>query len=102
MIPPRPQRPTPNELRQSWDVTVRFLEKAKTDLPVEKLSEYEHCLAHNELELAFDELERIGEEAPRSVEFLKALIAAAENMGLELRASALRRTLDRIEKKEHE
>lgn len=43
---------------------------------------YEDWLSHNELELAFDELEGIGDEIDFSHAFWSEMLAAAENMSL--------------------
>jgi hypothetical protein len=47
-------------------------------------------LDHNELELAFDELESIGDEAHAAAPFWAELAQAAENMGLTQHAARCR------------
>ena len=100
MIPPRPERPTQNELRESWAITVSLLESAKQELTASQLGDYTEFLCHNELELALDELERAGDEGPRSAKFWQLLAAAADNMKLVKRAADLRKRFDVVGNKE--
>jgi hypothetical protein len=79
-----------DELQRSWQITTQHLEAAKHNLPEElpnwvksgPLLQYEEWLSHNELELAFDELEEIGHEIHCNQVFWSELLAAAENMRL--------------------
>ena len=78
------------DLRQSWDITRRHLESARHLLPHSSredseggsLSAFEEFLSHNELGLAFDELEMIGLGNPCTPEFWREMLAAAESMRL--------------------
>jgi hypothetical protein len=79
-----------NPFENSWKVTKDHFKNA-VDLLPEKLikgdegagiEEYFNCLSHNELELALNELEFIGEANNVSVKFWNELLLAAENMGL--------------------
>lgn len=74
-------------LLDSWNITRLHLDNARNLLPSSLLESgsieaYEELLSHNELELAFDELEMLGEASSSSSEFWQELLAAAENMGL--------------------
>ena len=123
---PRPsnEQPSRKELQRSWEVTVGFLETARREIGLdggrhqqerpfttgspeavhwdftpkrlERLAEYEEYLAHNELELALDELEQIGEEGVRSISYWQNLLAAADNMGLAKHAVRYRRKLNEL------
>ena len=65
------------DLQQSWDITRRHLERARQFLPPSSkeaaedgsLTTFEDFLSHNELGLAFDELEMIGTDNPCAPEF---------------------------------
>src|SRR5262245_18731777 len=78
------------DLRKSWRTTQRHLEEARKQLPAQlaesgegwSLLQYAEWLAHNELELAFDELEGLGSENNCRREFWVEMHAAAANMGL--------------------
>jgi DNA-binding SARP family transcriptional activator len=88
-------------LRQSWKITETLLERAKLALPAphkarEKdyaalLAQYREFLDRNELELALDMLEELGDLAPCRGRFWRDLARAAENMGLRERALELDR-----------
>jgi hypothetical protein len=88
-------------LRESWNVTCSHLERARTLLPsdlsvdpdVGSLERYHEWMEHNELELAFNELEGLGEinECPQA--FWQELLAAAENMQLDRHAQRCRTKL---------
>jgi len=75
---------------QSWAVTRGHLDNARHLLPERlrdsdegwSLERYEEWLAHNELELALEELEGLGDENDAPTAFWAELLAAAENMGL--------------------
>jgi hypothetical protein len=73
-------------LPESWERTRGHLARAWVELPSgdsADLSAYHELLDHNELELAMEELQRVGEHrtAPRS--FWAALSEAAVEMGLD-------------------
>ena len=89
-------------LEESWRSTTRHLESARVHLPLdlpahvefESLVRYEEWLSHNELELAFDELEGIGVEVDcRQSTFWSELLAAAEEMSLPKHAERCRQRL---------
>jgi hypothetical protein len=84
-------------LERSWEVARQHLNAAKSELPTERLAGYEDWLSHNELELAFDELEAIGNEAARSRTFWSELLAAAKNMRLRDRADRCRKKLRELD-----
>ena len=90
MVPPRPQRPTPEELLKSWAITTRHLTAAAEALGGPHRREYEEFMVHNELELALDQLEAFGEESHQPQQFWEHLLAAAENMGLTKHAARYR------------
>lgn len=89
------------ELEQSWAITKRHLAAAKQELPVQlpkfedgwSPERYDEWFSHNELELAFDELEGIGAQVECSRRFWEELLAAAENMGLTEHAARCRHWL---------
>jgi hypothetical protein len=78
-------------LRKSWEITENFLNSAFNLLPnnpqpnseeggtVENYKEY---LEHNELELALDELEGLGEVNKVSKDYWRNLLNAAKQMSL--------------------
>ena len=78
------------DVQESWDITRRHLEKArhvlaaswKGDWKGGSLTAFEEFLSHNELGLAFDELEMIGMDYPCPPEFWREMLAAAESMQL--------------------
>jgi hypothetical protein len=78
------------DLQDSWNITRLYLDNARNLLPSPLKDEskgrgieaYEEWLSSNELGLAFDELEMLGEANSCSREFWQELLAAAENMGL--------------------
>ena len=96
-----------DELERSWRITRSHLATARSLIPDiippsdegYSLTRYDDWLLHNELELAFDELEGLGEENDFGHEFWKALLAAAENMGLEKHAKRCRDSLARYQPK---
>lgn len=77
-------------LQESWDMTRHHLERARHLLPPStkgdsdggSLTEFEDFLSHNEMGLAFDELEMIGVGNPCPPEFWREMLAAAESMHL--------------------
>jgi hypothetical protein len=77
-------------VQQSWQITTQHLEHARALVPFsaaaqpdnEAIRRYEDWLDHNELELALDELEAMGEQHVGSTAFWQELLAAARNMGL--------------------
>ena len=85
------------DLQRSWQVTTQHLETAKqrlgARLSAESLLPYEDFLSHNELELAFDELESIGCTVDCEHGFWAELLAAAENMSLQEHADRCRQRL---------
>ena len=86
------------ELEQSWAITRRHLDNALRllsglRLPSD-LEQYNEWLDHNELELAFWELEVLGEVKGAPDRFWQELIAAAENMGETEHAERCRNRLE--------
>jgi hypothetical protein len=89
-------------LLESWRITESYLEQAIGHLQKGAVLEcedgsLERCrdwLRHNELGLAFEELDALGRvnDVPR--EYWIALLAAAENMRLARSAEKCRRVLD--------
>lgn len=90
------------KLLHSWRITHGYLEQAITHLPGNAVLEcedgsLERCrdwLEHNELGLAFEELEALGRvnDVPR--EYWLALLGAAENMGNPGSIAECKRALD--------
>jgi hypothetical protein len=89
-------------LEQSWQTTVRHLEAARQQLPLElpvhlktgSLLRYGEWLSHNELELAFEELEDVGLEVEcKQSGFWSEMLAAAEEMSLPKRSERCRQRL---------
>jgi len=58
-----------------------------------RVSGFEECLRHNEMELALDELEDLGLTNAPPPEFWRQLVQAAENMGLSERATDFERRM---------
>lgn len=89
-------------LQRSWEVTRKHLNAALNLLPSEcqrpvqdgPVARYEDWLSHNELELAFDELESIGMENDCPSEFWQELLYAAQNMGLEKHSARCKRKVE--------
>ncbi|MBA3426895.1 MAG: hypothetical protein ACR2HO_12895 [Rubrobacteraceae bacterium] len=88
--------------RKSWR-RIRFhLGKARNLLPLTtredietgSLDRFENWLGHNELELALDELEGLGELNTCSSQFWRELLRAARNMGLREHSSRYEAKLD--------
>ncbi len=87
-------------LKESWKITERHLAAARALLPspmVEfpeseagSIRGFEDYLSHNELGLALDELEGLGEANHCPAEFWQELAAAAENMELTKQAEYYR------------
>jgi hypothetical protein len=79
------------DLRKSWKITQNHLEAAysllplliKEELSVGSVERFHEWLAHNELELALDELEGLGQLNNCSSAFWRELLAAAQNMNLQ-------------------
>lgn len=79
-----------HEFEQSWERTRAHLAAAVAHLPENpapnpeggRLEEYRDYLEHNELELALDELEALGEANPVSAAYWQALARAAAEMQL--------------------
>jgi hypothetical protein len=89
------------KLLKRWKITVSLLERARRALPAVSghdeqeclalLSQYHEFLEHNELELALDTLEELGDLAGCPGGYWRDLERAAENMELMERLSALRK-----------
>ena len=76
-------------LQESWDRTRGHLNRALVLLPAvpaesddARVSRYYELIEHNELELALDELEGLGEMNSASQRFWSHLRDAAQEMGL--------------------
>ncbi|MBD1910738.1 hypothetical protein [Leptolyngbya sp. FACHB-16] len=77
-------------LQESWNITRCHLKRARHLLPQPlredseggSLTAFEEFLLHNELGLAFDELEMIGMGNHCPPAFWRAMLAAAESMQL--------------------
>jgi len=82
------------ELEASWARTRTYLESAFAQLPASpvegeeggSVQEYREWLAHNELGLALDELEMLGDENPVGRSFWEFLLQAATEMKLDDRS----------------
>ena len=80
------------QLNQSWERTRSHLGRATALLPPDaaqsdsagRIDRYFEYLGHNELQLALDELEGIGENNEVSNEYWLELRSAAQEMGLEV------------------
>ena len=84
-----------DSLKRSWKVTRKHLNTARHLLPLEsQLSGQEDWLSHNELELAFDELENIGMENDCPTKFWQELLYAAQNMGLKEGVARCKRKIE--------
>lgn len=78
------------DLEASWTRTRAYLQAAFRELPAslakgeegQTTQQYFEWLEHNELELALDELEGLGETNPVPISFWRALLDAATNMNL--------------------
>jgi hypothetical protein len=89
------------ELEENLAATARHLNAARQFLRDDSppgvdgasLKGFEECLAHNEMELALDELEDLGLTSAPQPEFWRHLMHAAENMGLVDRAADCRRRM---------
>lgn len=76
------------ELQNSWRITQQYLEQAIAHFPDDAPSECEDgslagCrdyMQHNELGLAFDELNALGQANSVPQAYWRSLLAAAENM----------------------
>jgi hypothetical protein len=89
----------PAELERSWAITRGHLEAARAAIPLAagdaialQLAEYDDSLAHNELELALEQLDAIGDTLDGNcpATFWSELALAATRMGLDSRARRLR------------
>lgn len=82
-----------SNLKKQWKLTIAELESARGYIPLNELSiesrdhlhEYNEFLEQNELELALDMLEEIGENISLPEDFWRCVKKAAEIMGLESR-----------------
>ena len=89
------------ELQRGWKITRSHLATARSFIPDTispsdegySLANYGDWLSHNEFELAFDELEGLGHENEFGLQFWAALLAAAENMGLNNHAGRCRNAM---------
>jgi hypothetical protein len=89
------------ELVKRWKITETLLKRARHTLPdapvrheqecAEYLALYREFLEHNELELAFDILEKLGHLISARGGFWRDLERAAESMGLVDRLPALQK-----------
>lgn len=86
------------KLVKSWKITQTLLKRARRALPVRQEPEYaalstryHEFLEHNELELALDILEELGQLTSARGGFWRDLERAAENMGLTDKLPALRK-----------
>ncbi len=80
-------------LLQSWQQTRRLLADALAALPSghqATLAAYQDWLDNNELELAMDELEIVGDAVSAPPDFYACLARAAANMNLVMREAQLR------------
>ena len=68
----------------------------REDIETGSLGRFEEWLGHNELELALDELEGLGEMNACSPRFWRELSHAARNMGLRKRSARYEAKLDRL------
>ena len=90
------------KLLENWRITTSYLEEAIGHLPHDAVVECEdgslaRCrdwLQHNELGLAFEELDALGRENQVPREYWMALLAAAENMGSTRSIEECKRALD--------
>ncbi|MBY0397375.1 MAG: hypothetical protein K2X91_13050 [Thermoleophilia bacterium] len=86
---------TNDERRGLWAAVRRDFESARTMLPRRpseregSVSRLDEWLDHNELELALDELESLGEDNAVAPQYWQALAAAADRMGLSDRRARL-------------
>ena len=79
------------DLQHSWKITQGHLEAAytqllapiKEDVAVATVENFQEWLTHNELELALDELEGLGQLNNATAVFWRELLAAAQNMSLQ-------------------
>jgi hypothetical protein len=86
-------------LHKRWQVTQTLLQRAKCALPTPPqaqqdefailLARYQHFLDHNELELALDMLEEVGDLLPCRGGYWRDLARAARTMGLTERVPQL-------------
>jgi hypothetical protein len=83
-----------DKLSASWDRTRGHLARARLELSPgddNTLAAYQEMLDHNELELAMDTLDELGQRLPVSTAFWSALADAADEMKLLAKAEAYRR-----------
>jgi hypothetical protein len=91
---------TDKKLKESWAVTLRHLAASRYYLPtllegeaLEAARRMEDYLHHNELGLALDEAEALGELVESSARFWEELRLAAQNMGMKEEAAKYARRL---------
>ncbi len=92
------------DFRNSWAQTRRHLRNAADLLPSPtkenedgSVERFEDWMAHNELELALDELEGLGEVNSCPPRFWRELLSAAQNMGLQMHATRYEAKQDLME-----
>lgn len=80
------------ELIKQWKITAEWIREAKSILvldPVaakDRLATFEEYLAHNELELALEELAELANSSRQSRRFWDLMVQVAKSMKLEERA----------------
>ena len=99
---------TSPELWKNWKVTEAHLEHARGLLPSPSqdiateyqrlLSDYRSYFGHNELELALDMLQELGDLVPCRGGYWRNLERAAETMGLQDRMAYLRQRFEQTGK----
>ena len=89
-------------LKDSWKKTTQHLAKAFQLLPenfkegdTETASSYKDFIEHDELELAMEQLEGLGEQNNCKPEFWEQLILASKSMGLESRTEYYKTKLNK-------
>lgn len=78
------------DLLESWAHTRADLDRARAFLPAAEFGLVDEWLDHNELGLALEALEALGDERSVPAAFWAALVAAAERMKLAEHAARLR------------
>jgi hypothetical protein len=84
-------------LRRLWAAVRRDFDRARALLPARpaeiegRVTQFDEWLDHNELELALDELESLGEDNTTPPAYWEHLRSAAERMGLDGHVARLSR-----------
>jgi hypothetical protein len=78
------------ELLRRWEKVRARLDEARAYLLAGEAEQVQEWLDHNELGLALDDLETVGLEATRQLEFWEAMASAAALMEMPDRAAQLR------------